>query len=35
MTGVIPGGVEDRLAMLGLLLEVIERKRKLFPDATS
>ena len=34
MLRVIPGKREDRLEMLGLLLELMERKRKLFPDVS-
>ena len=34
MVDVIPGRVEDRLDTLALLTELMERKRKLFPNVT-
>ena len=32
MLAVIPGRTEDRLEMLGLITELMDRKRKLFPN---
>ena len=34
MVSLIPGGSKDRLVMLGILLELIERKRELFPNVS-